>query len=115
MQADSIFSGISTFGRLKYHPCLSSDVKYDIAFIGMAVRLHSQQAYLYGLTNQQALHLTLELHTVRELVSAQVASGKVLAALISSGFTHSITCLLFDAVGIKAHARSDLVADTTSH
>lgn len=34
-QADSIFSGISTFGRLKYHPCLSSDVKYDIAFIGM--------------------------------------------------------------------------------
>lgn len=34
-QADSIFSGISTFGRLKYHPCLSShDVKYDIAFIG---------------------------------------------------------------------------------
>ncbi|KNG50180.1 agmatinase [Stemphylium lycopersici] len=33
-QADSIFSGISTFGRLKYHPCLSSDVNYDIAFIG---------------------------------------------------------------------------------
>ncbi|KAF2708384.1 Arginase/deacetylase [Pleomassaria siparia CBS 279.74] len=33
-QADSIFSGITTFGRLKYHPCLSSNVKYDIAFIG---------------------------------------------------------------------------------
>ncbi|EOA91145.1 hypothetical protein ACJQWK_11241 [Exserohilum turcicum] len=33
-QADSVFSGISTFGRLKYHPCLSSDVNYDIAFIG---------------------------------------------------------------------------------
>ena len=34
-QADSIFSGISTFGRLDYHPCLASDqVKYDIAFIG---------------------------------------------------------------------------------
>jgi len=34
-QADSVFSGISTFGRLDYHPCLSSDaVKYDIAFIG---------------------------------------------------------------------------------
>lgn len=34
-QADSVFSGISTFGRIKYHPCLSSrDVKYDIAFIG---------------------------------------------------------------------------------
>jgi len=35
MQADSVFSGISTFGRLPYHPCLSNhDVKYDIAFIG---------------------------------------------------------------------------------
>ncbi|PVI05721.1 Arginase/deacetylase [Periconia macrospinosa] len=34
-QADSVFSGISTFGRIKYHPCLSShSVPYDIAFIG---------------------------------------------------------------------------------
>ncbi|KAF2749100.1 Arginase/deacetylase [Sporormia fimetaria CBS 119925] len=34
-QADSVFSGISTFGRIKYHPCLTNaDVKYDIAFIG---------------------------------------------------------------------------------
>ncbi|KAF2130959.1 Arginase/deacetylase [Dothidotthia symphoricarpi CBS 119687] len=34
-QADSIFSGISTFGRLPYYPCLSSNkVKFDIAFIG---------------------------------------------------------------------------------
>jgi hypothetical protein len=33
--ADSVFSGISTFGRLPYYPCLASDdVKYDIAFIG---------------------------------------------------------------------------------
>ncbi|KAK5190420.1 hypothetical protein LTR16_007776, partial [Cryomyces antarcticus] len=33
--ADSVFSGISTFGRLPYHPCLANDdVKYDIAFIG---------------------------------------------------------------------------------
>lgn len=35
-QADSVFSGISTFGRLPYSPCLSSlDEKYDIAFIGL--------------------------------------------------------------------------------
>lgn len=35
MKADSVFSGISTFGRLPYYPCLASDdVKYDIAFIG---------------------------------------------------------------------------------
>ncbi|KAG8627656.1 hypothetical protein KVT40_005139 [Elsinoe batatas] len=34
-QADSVFSGISTFGRINYHPCLKNDhVKYDIAFIG---------------------------------------------------------------------------------
>jgi hypothetical protein len=35
-KADSVFSGISTFGRINYHPCLANeDVKYDIAFIGM--------------------------------------------------------------------------------
>ncbi|UPL01285.1 hypothetical protein LCI18_012219 [Fusarium solani-melongenae] len=34
-QADSVFSGITTFGRLPYQPCLShSSIKYDIAFIG---------------------------------------------------------------------------------
>ncbi|KAI0446192.1 arginase family-domain-containing protein [Xylaria telfairii] len=34
-QADSVFSGISTFGRLPYYPCLSlNDVSYDLAFIG---------------------------------------------------------------------------------
>ncbi|KAK3988655.1 arginase family-domain-containing protein [Cladorrhinum sp. PSN332] len=34
-QADSVFSGISTFGRLHYLPCLSHrDINYDIAFIG---------------------------------------------------------------------------------
>ncbi|XXH05288.1 hypothetical protein Hte_011713 [Hypoxylon texense] len=34
-QADSVFSGISTFGRLPYRPCLDhSDIQYDIAFIG---------------------------------------------------------------------------------
>jgi len=34
-QADSVFSGISTFGRLPYYPCLAgNDESYDIAFIG---------------------------------------------------------------------------------
>ncbi|KAH0834461.1 hypothetical protein FOPE_03809 [Fonsecaea pedrosoi] len=37
-QADSVFSGISTFGRLPYFPCLTSDEeKYDIAFLGRGV------------------------------------------------------------------------------
>jgi agmatinase len=35
MQADSVFSGITTFGRLPYQPCLQNpDAIYDIAFIG---------------------------------------------------------------------------------
>ncbi|KAJ5782441.1 Ureohydrolase [Penicillium paradoxum] len=55
-QADSVFSGISTFGRLPYFPCLSSDAeKYDIAFLGP------------------------------EPDSAPVESDKVLAASISKG------------------------------
>jgi len=33
-QADSVFSGISTFGRLPYSPCLSTHANFDIAFIG---------------------------------------------------------------------------------
>lgn len=34
-QADSVFSGITTFARLPYQPCLRNpDVEYDIAFIG---------------------------------------------------------------------------------
>ncbi|SLM35199.1 agmatinase 1 [Lasallia pustulata] len=34
-QADSVFSGISTFGRLSYFPCLASEEeKFDIAFLG---------------------------------------------------------------------------------
>ncbi|KAK2810941.1 hypothetical protein FQN50_002532 [Emmonsiellopsis sp. PD_5] len=34
-QADSVFSGISTFGRLPYWPCLASDEEsFDIAFLG---------------------------------------------------------------------------------
>jgi len=34
-QADSVFSGISTFGRLPYQNCLrETDATYDIAFIG---------------------------------------------------------------------------------
>ncbi|KKA24098.1 Agmatinase [Rasamsonia emersonii CBS 393.64] len=39
-QADAVFSGISTFGRLPYFPCLASDEeKYDIAFIDQAPAL----------------------------------------------------------------------------
>ncbi|CAK7239636.1 MAG: hypothetical protein STHCBS139747_001068 [Sporothrix thermara] len=34
-QADSVFSGITTFGRLPYQPCLAhGGIQYDIAFLG---------------------------------------------------------------------------------
>lgn len=61
-QADSVFSGISTFGRVKYHPCLANDhVKYDIAFIGSVARIdgHFSQTY----TSQKELPLTRALRT----------------------------------------------------
>lgn len=36
LKADSVFSGITTFGRLPYQQCLGNpDIDYDIAFIGM--------------------------------------------------------------------------------
>jgi agmatinase len=44
-QADSIFSGISTFGRLPYHPCLKSKVDFDIAFIGKKQTTPSDQTF----------------------------------------------------------------------
>jgi len=46
-QADSVFSGISTFGRLPYWPCLASDdEKYDIAFIGTFILAKTHQPEL---------------------------------------------------------------------
>jgi guanidinobutyrase / D-arginase len=49
-----VFSGISTFGRLPYYPCLASDdVKYDIAFIGVCLPTYIQPgAHQGGDTNQ---------------------------------------------------------------
>lgn len=37
-QADSVFSGITTFARLPYFPCLSSNAeRYDIAVMGTCI------------------------------------------------------------------------------
>ncbi|KAL8687745.1 MAG: hypothetical protein Q9218_006169 [Villophora microphyllina] len=44
-KADSVFSGISTFGRLPYFPCLASDQeKYDIAFIDTTTPTQSSRS-----------------------------------------------------------------------
>jgi hypothetical protein len=81
-QADSVFSGISTFGRLPYFPCLSSEAeKYDIAFIG---EFESVYWFSCGVLTVQALPSTLAPHTGLVPDSVLVASDKVLAVLISS-------------------------------
>lgn len=81
-QADAIFSGISTFGRLDYHPCLASDaVKYDIAFIGK----HSNpRATIVETNTHQVLLSTPALPTVQVPASVQTVSDKVLAVSTSS-------------------------------
>ncbi|KAI9774353.1 MAG: hypothetical protein M1840_004247 [Geoglossum simile] len=75
-QADSVFSGISTFGRLPYFPCLASDQeKYDIAFIGtFGPQLHIPFV----------LRSTLAPLIALELVLARRAFGKVQDALTYS-------------------------------
>jgi len=77
IQADSVFSGISTFGRLQYHPCLTSDaVKYDIAFIGKpTVSLHLS----LSLPTHEAHPSTPALPTVLVHVSVHRESGKEVA------------------------------------
>lgn len=83
-QADAVFSGISTFGRLPYFPCLASDdEKFDIAFLGSRYCSMAKLTQILTLC-LQALHLTLALRTALGLGLAQAASDKVLAASISS-------------------------------
>ncbi|GFF26415.1 LOW QUALITY PROTEIN: putative agmatinase 1 [Aspergillus udagawae] len=82
-QADSVFSGISTFGRLPYFPCLSSEAeKYDIAFIGEFLNLSIGS--LVECSQSQGLPSILAPHTDLVQDSARVVSDKVLAVLISS-------------------------------
>jgi hypothetical protein len=82
-QADSVFSGISTFGRLPYFPCLSSEAeKYDIAFIGEFESVYCGS--LVECSQSQGLPLILAPHTDLVQDLARVASDKVLAVLISS-------------------------------
>lgn len=81
-QADSVFSGISTFGRLPYFPCLSSEAeKYDIAFIG---EIESVYWPFRKVLTVQALPSILAPHIDLVRDSARVALGKVLAVSISS-------------------------------
>ncbi|MCJ1437767.1 hypothetical protein MMC27_007154 [Xylographa pallens] len=86
-QADSVFSGISTFGRLPYFPCLASDdEKYDIAFLGEAVCLQNSLSRMTKQASLQAPRSILAPPTDRELASAQVVLDKVLAVSTYSTF-----------------------------
>lgn len=82
-----MFSGISTFGRIPYHPCLASDEeRYDIAFLGMDMTLGVESIILCFVyvawlihVSGQALPSTLGLPTDQELDSDPVAFDKARA------------------------------------
>jgi agmatinase len=107
-----VFSGISTFGRLPYSPCLATDdVKYDIAFIG------TSPTFLYFSGVHQGVcalilvkvpHSILELLTDQELASAPLVSDKVLVVSIFSTFpcqtytdTPSLVCIGSRRIGFS--------------
>jgi hypothetical protein len=80
-KADSVFSGISTFGRLPYWPCLASDDEdYDIAFLGELVIRHIVGEPYLTIFLSKVLHLTLVLLTDQARVSDLLESVKVLDA-----------------------------------
>jgi hypothetical protein len=75
-QADSVFSGISTFGRLPYQNCLQNpDAIYDIAFIGENLLLPRM---LITANKPQVPRLTRARRTARVLASAPRVSGRAL-------------------------------------
>lgn len=79
-QADAVFSGIATFARLPYFPCLArEDEKYDIAFLGRSsyLALHPELDANYP-PAAQAPRSILELRIDRARDSAPMASDKVL-------------------------------------
>lgn len=79
-QADSVFSGISTFGRLPFFPCLASeDEKYDIAFLGILPPFFTASCWLLMASTTQALRLIPGLLTDQGRGSGLVVSDKVLA------------------------------------
>ena len=83
LKADAIYSGISTFGRLPYAPCLKDkSIKYDLAFIGKKT---SHESDTVTLPDQlQVLHSIQAQATGQALASVQTASGKVRVASTSS-------------------------------
>lgn len=93
-QADSIFSGISTFGRLPYSPCLKSKADFDIAFIGKTPIICSTSLVT---KYYQVLPSTLAHRTAQVLALALAALDKVLAASISSMSPQATTAYFWSA------------------
>ncbi|KAI4141390.1 MAG: hypothetical protein L6R39_005367, partial [Caloplaca ligustica] len=86
-QADSVFSGISTFGRLPYFPCLASDErKYDIAFIGAP--FDTGTSYRPGARfGPQGIQISpTRVYTFQSTYKLAQASDKVLDVSICSTF-----------------------------
>ena len=101
-----MFSGISTFGRLPYFPCLASnEEKYDIAFIGKSTALRDLQ-WLSRSREGHGRWLTESISKVLPSIpapltglehdSAQVVFGKVAVVSIYSTSlvqNHAYSCL----------------------
>lgn len=78
-----MFSGISTFGRLPYQPCLSlDDVDYDLAFIGSWFYMDLPSSFV--LTQTKVPLSIPERHIGQELGSAPRVSARGPDALTSS-------------------------------
>lgn len=125
-KADSVFSGISTFGRLPYFPCLASDEeKYDIAFIGefslavphavltsnlrCTIRHRQYVDHCFSTIHVLKHGFELQRPTGRVLDSVPLASDKVPAASTSSMY------LLDKSLPLplpKAHVKCGSAGDT---
>ncbi|KAI9642021.1 hypothetical protein NHQ30_009892 [Ciborinia camelliae] len=112
-QADSVFSGISTFGRLPYSPCLATDdVKYDIAFLATnpfnswATVIDCGDIPVTSYDNSWALHQIEEgHHSILSRAPATDAknlgpakNGKTLPRVITLGGDHTITLPLLRSI-----------------
>lgn len=96
-----MFSGISTFGRLPYFPCLASDEeKYDIAFLGSLPKKIPKKGRRMSVDLFQVPLLTQARPIDLELGSGPAVLDKVLDASISStSFTSELKGLLLVLLG----------------
>ena len=117
-QADSVFSGITTFGRLPYVPCLhAKDEKYDIAFLGTTLHPYIPHPHQFPLTVHS--HWSRRPLRHRNILPARRTLRPLRnpprfpppKPVVRSSNPHSLTPSLF--LRRQAHAKSASAAATT--